>query len=116
MQAVQTRRVLWAPLTSARTRRKLGFQRRRLRLWAWLILFPYTGPLPQMSKARAILVPLRPFKIREVESAIIPEIPLTLHEAAMAKLLFEFIPQAGYNVSMRRCPRVFRSAPVFALG
>ena len=34
----------------------------------------------------------------------------------MAKLLFEFIPQAGYNVSMRRCPRVFRSAPVFALG
>src|ERR1700751_4471843 len=39
-QLVQTRIRLRAPLTSARTRRRFGFQRRRRVLLAWLITFP----------------------------------------------------------------------------
>jgi hypothetical protein len=37
MQAVQTRTVLWTPSTMAWTWRKLGFHRRLVTLWAWLI-------------------------------------------------------------------------------
>jgi hypothetical protein len=39
-QLVQTRNCLRAPFTSARTRRKFGFHRRRRVLLAWLITFP----------------------------------------------------------------------------
>jgi hypothetical protein len=54
MQAVQTRICLRAPFTKARTRRKLGFHRRRRVLFAWLITFPNCGPLPQSSHFWAI--------------------------------------------------------------
>jgi len=57
MQDVQTRSVLATPPTMAWTRRKFGFQRRRVTLWAWLILFPYLGALPQISQAIAIATP-----------------------------------------------------------
>ena len=40
MQAVQTRICLRAPLTAARTFFRLGFQRRRRVLLAWLTTFP----------------------------------------------------------------------------
>jgi len=53
-QVVQTRTRLFAPLMRARTGRRFTFQRRRLTLWAWLILFPNCGPLPQMSQTCAI--------------------------------------------------------------
>ena len=41
MQEVQTRTCLRAPLITAFTRRRLGFQRRRVTLCAWLIVLPY---------------------------------------------------------------------------
>ena len=56
-QAVQTRKVRWAPLTIARTLRRLGFQRRRVMLCAWLMWFPYLGPFPQISQDRATVHP-----------------------------------------------------------
>ena len=49
MQAVQTWRCLRAPLTKARTVRRLGFQRRRRVLFAWEITLPNEGPLPHNS-------------------------------------------------------------------
>src|SRR5713101_4182422 len=53
-QEVHTRRRLVAPFTLARTGRRLTFQRRLLTLWAWLMVFPNCGPLPQISQTRAI--------------------------------------------------------------
>jgi hypothetical protein len=55
MQSVQTRMCFRAPLTTALTRRRLGFQRRRVTLWAWLIVFPKLGFLPQSSQTNAIV-------------------------------------------------------------
>jgi hypothetical protein len=49
MQAVQTRTCFLTPSTTARTRFKLGFHRRRRVLLAWLITFPNRGVLPQNS-------------------------------------------------------------------
>jgi len=40
MHAVHTRTCLRTPLITARTRRRFGFQRRRVTLCAWLIVFP----------------------------------------------------------------------------
>ena len=57
MHPVQTRRVLWTPFTSARTRRRFGFQRRLVTLWAWLIRLPKWGLFPQMSQCIAIDTP-----------------------------------------------------------
>jgi hypothetical protein len=54
MQDVQTRTRLRTPSTKARTRCRLGFQRRRRVLFAWLITLPYCGPLPQISHFMAI--------------------------------------------------------------
>src|SRR6266851_2745184 len=45
---------LLAPFTLAWTGRRLTFQRRLLTLWAWLMVFPNCGPLPQISQTRAI--------------------------------------------------------------
>jgi len=45
--------------------RRLTFQRRLLTLWAWLMVLPNCGPLPQTSHTRAItlgsfrLIPVR---------------------------------------------------------
>lgn len=54
MQEVHTRIRLVAPFTMARTLCRLIFQRRLVTLWAWLILFPNTGPRPQTSHTLAI--------------------------------------------------------------
>src|SRR6266404_7213819 len=51
---VQTRIRLVAAPTLACTGRRLTFQRRLVTLWAWLMLFPNCGPLPQISQTRAI--------------------------------------------------------------
>ena len=51
---VQTRMRLVAPLTLARIARKLTFHRRLVTLWAWLILLPNCGPLPQISHTCAM--------------------------------------------------------------
>src|SRR6266852_3461696 len=56
MQAVQTRTCLVPPPTTARTRFKFGFHRRRRVLFAWLTTFPNCGPLPQSSHFIAIVV------------------------------------------------------------
>jgi hypothetical protein len=56
MQAVQTRICFLAPLTTAFTRRRLGFQRRRVTLCAWLIVFPKDGFLPHISQTSAIVL------------------------------------------------------------
>ena len=40
MQDVHTRTCLRVPFTTARTRRRFGFQRRRVTLFAWLMVFP----------------------------------------------------------------------------
>src|ERR1019366_5317303 len=45
---------LVAAPTLAWTGRRLTFQRRLLTLWAWLMVFPNCGPLPQISQTRAI--------------------------------------------------------------
>jgi hypothetical protein len=49
-QEVQTRIFLVAAPTLARTGRRLTFQRRLVTLWAWLMLLPNRGPLPQTSQ------------------------------------------------------------------
>ena len=49
MQLVQTRMRLLPPSTLALTAWRFGFQRRRVVLWAWEMLFPNCGPLPQSS-------------------------------------------------------------------
>src|SRR5438034_1197758 len=51
---VQTRRCRTVPSTTARTRCRLGYQRRLVLLFAWLMLCPVMGPLPQISHTRAI--------------------------------------------------------------
>src|SRR5258708_28255973 len=53
-QEVQTRIRLVAAPTLACTGRRFTFQRRLVTLWAWLILFPNCGPLPQISHTCAI--------------------------------------------------------------
>src|SRR5213075_283690 len=58
-QEVQTRIRLVAAPTLACTGRRLTFQRRLVTLWAWLMLFPNCGPLPQISQTRAITAPNR---------------------------------------------------------
>jgi len=57
MQAVQTFTCFLAPFTTARTRLRLGFHRRRRVLFAWLITLPKAGPLPHNSHFIAIVVP-----------------------------------------------------------
>ena len=52
MQAVQTLMRLAAPLTDARTSCKLMFQRRFVKLWAWLTRLPNCGPRPQITHFR----------------------------------------------------------------
>lgn len=49
MHAVQTRTCFLTPATTARTRFRFGFHRRRRVLFAWLITFPKCGALPQNS-------------------------------------------------------------------
>jgi len=53
-QEVQTRIRLVAAPTLAWTGRRFTFQRRLVTLWAWLMLFPNCGPLPQSSHTCAI--------------------------------------------------------------
>jgi hypothetical protein len=55
MHAAQTRICLFAPFTTARTRRKFGFHRRLRVLFAWLITFPKCGILPHNSHFIAII-------------------------------------------------------------
>src|SRR5205085_3638049 len=57
MQEVQARMRLLTPFTMARTGRRFTFQRRLVTLWAWLILLPNCGPLPQTSHTRGIETP-----------------------------------------------------------
>jgi len=54
MQPVQTRTCLRTPSTTARTRFKFGFQRRRRVLLAWLTTFPKCGALPQIVHFNAM--------------------------------------------------------------
>ena len=61
MHAAQTRICFFAPFTNPRTRRKFGFHRRRLVLFAWLITFPKCGALPQNSHFSAIFLPASVF-------------------------------------------------------
>ena len=49
-QRVQTRMRLTRPSTWARIETRLASQRRRVTLWAWLILCPTDGPFPQTSQ------------------------------------------------------------------
>ncbi len=54
MHLVHTLMRRGAPSIIARTRCRLGYQRRFVLLLAWLTLCPKTGPLPQISHTRAI--------------------------------------------------------------
>src|SRR5436190_19429112 len=56
-QRVQTRRRRVVPFTTARTRWRLGYQRRFVLLFAWLTLCPVMGPLPHISHTRAMGLP-----------------------------------------------------------
>src|SRR3954454_14157149 len=51
---VHTRVRFGAPSTSTRTVCRFGYQRRFVRLLAWLTLLPVTGPLPHTVHTRAI--------------------------------------------------------------
>src|ERR1700758_4653367 len=53
-QDVQTRMRLVVAPTFACTGRRLTFQRRLLTLWAWLMVLPLIGFLPQISQTCAI--------------------------------------------------------------
>ena len=55
MQRVQARIRLVSPSTTVRTVCKFGYQRRFVRLLAWLTLLPVVGPLPHTVQTRAIL-------------------------------------------------------------
>ena len=57
IHAVQTRTCFLTPATTARTRFRFGFHRRRRVLFAWLITFPKCGALPQNSHFSAIFLP-----------------------------------------------------------
>src|SRR5271169_5531083 len=59
-QDVHTRMRLVAAPTFACTGRRLTFQRRLLTLWAWLMVLPNCGPLPQISQTRAITLGILP--------------------------------------------------------
>ena len=61
IHAVQTRTCFLTPATTARTRFKFGFHRRRRVLLAWLITFPKCGALPQNSHFSAIFLPASVF-------------------------------------------------------
>lgn len=63
---------LGAPSTVARMRWTLGFQRRRVRLCEWLMLFPNRGVFPQMSQTelmRSARLPKR-FRASEMPSTV----------------------------------------------
>jgi hypothetical protein len=55
MQLVQTRMRRGVFPSSTRTRCRLGFHLRFVRLWAWLIRCPYMGPFPQISHRCAMM-------------------------------------------------------------
>src|SRR5229473_1770821 len=61
MHAVQIRTCFLTPATTARTRFRFGFHRRRRVLFAWLITFPKCGALPQNSHFSAIFLPASVF-------------------------------------------------------
>src|SRR5579859_227023 len=56
MHPVHTRMRLWVLPTCPRTLFRFTSQRRLVTLWAWLILLPARGPLPQMSQTRAMVL------------------------------------------------------------
>ena len=62
-QRVHTRMYCGRPSTIARTRCRLGSHRRLVTLWAWEMLLPVIGPLPQISHrcamSRSFTVPHR---------------------------------------------------------
>jgi hypothetical protein len=76
MQEVQARMRLGVPSMTARTRCKLGYQRRLVLLLAWLTLCPKVGPLPQISHTRAIGHYIS--KVRRVRDGIHGTIKATL--------------------------------------
>jgi hypothetical protein len=76
MHAAQTRICFFAPFTNPRTRRKFGFHRRRLVLFAWLITFPKCGPLPHNSHFIAIMFLFNPPKMFKTQAIILAD-PLT---------------------------------------
>jgi len=55
MQRVQAFTYFGLPSTIARTRWMFGNQRRLVTLWAWEMLLPVIGPLPQISHRCAIV-------------------------------------------------------------
>jgi len=55
MHCVQTRMRLGAPSTSTRTVWRLGYQRRFVRFFAWLTLWPVIGTLAQTAHTRAMV-------------------------------------------------------------
>jgi hypothetical protein len=66
MHRVQALTCTVAPLAvTIRTLCRLGSQRRRVLLWAWLTLFPVEGPLPQISQLRAMI-----FSPQEIQFSI----------------------------------------------
>ena len=54
MQLVHTWSRFGVPFTMARTRWMLGFQRRLVRRWEWLMLMPNDGCFPQTSHTAAM--------------------------------------------------------------
>jgi hypothetical protein len=55
MQLVHTVSLFVRPFTTARTSWRFGSHLRRVRLCAWLILFPLIGLFPQISQTLAIV-------------------------------------------------------------
>ena len=84
MQSVQARTCFFTPATTARTRLRFGFHRRRRVLFAWLITFPKCGALPQNSHFSAIFLPASVFiwawiscsKCRQTKLLILADPPL----------------------------------------
>src|ERR1700722_18342623 len=56
MQLVQPRMRWLTPFTCALTGWRLTFHRRRVVLWAWEMLLPNCGPLPQRSHLAAMTI------------------------------------------------------------
>jgi hypothetical protein len=60
MQVVQTIILFTLPLCNARTRCRFGLNRRFVKLWAWLTLWPTIGFLPHISHILDMV--MTPFK------------------------------------------------------
>ena len=111
IHAVQTRTCFLTPATTARTRFRFGFHRRRRVLFAWLITFPKCGALPQNSHLSAIFLPASVFiwawiscsKCRQTKLLILADPPPPAKRVFAARMSLQDAPLA-FLLDLRGAP------------